>query len=120
MASLYPTTSARAAHADRVARRAADREKFAAAANAADDPAALTPEQRQHLWEMQQLPRSPGAGGVPGAGPASPVSPTTPRTHAFAALDGSVAEDARQRPARTERDDVGRAIGGEDAAGGSS
>lgn len=39
-------------------------------------------EQWQHMWELQQLPRTPGtAGGL--------KSPMTPRTRAFNALDGS-------------------------------
>jgi hypothetical protein len=39
-------------------------------------------EQWQHMWELQQLPRTPGtAGGMRGG-------PMTPRTTAFADLEG--------------------------------
>lgn len=76
--SLWPTKEQRIAHQTKVAEKKAEKEKWAALE---DD--SMSPEQQwQHMWELQQLPRTPGtAGGL--------KSPMTPTTRAFNALDGS-------------------------------
>jgi hypothetical protein len=78
--SLYPTKEARLAHEAKVAERKAEKEKFASSPY---DNEMTAEEQWQHMWELQQLPRTPGtAGGL--------KSPMTPRTRAFGALQGGV------------------------------
>ncbi|KAF2867093.1 hypothetical protein BDV95DRAFT_551355 [Massariosphaeria phaeospora] len=77
--SLYPTPTARTQHA---AKRA-EKEKWAAATKASpiDGDNEMSPEdQWQHMWELQQLPRTPGAMRSPTA--------QTPRSQAFGALQG--------------------------------
>lgn len=82
--SLVPTSEARHAHKTRLAEKKAEKDKWAAL-EASKSPYGgdMSPdEQWQHMWELQQLPRTPGtAGGL--------KSPMTPRTRAFNALDGS-------------------------------
>lgn len=77
MYSLYPTKEARIAHQTRQAEKKAEKEKWASSPY---DNEMTAEEQWQHMWELQQLPRTPGtAGGM--------KSPITPRTKAFNALD---------------------------------
>ncbi|KAF2109650.1 hypothetical protein BDV96DRAFT_604541 [Lophiotrema nucula] len=76
--SLWPTKDARRAHESRVAEKKAEKEKFASSPY---DNEMTAEEQWQHMWELQQLPRTPGtAGGM--------KSPITPRTRAFQELHG--------------------------------
>ncbi|KAF2271140.1 hypothetical protein CC78DRAFT_450826 [Lojkania enalia] len=76
--SLWPTKEARLAHEARKAEKKAEKEKFA---NSPYDNEMTAEEQWQHMWELQQLPRTPGtAGGM--------KSPITPRTRAFNELSG--------------------------------
>lgn len=80
--SLYPSKSARAAHRARVAEKKAEKEKWASTTTSPYDNEMTAEEQWQHMWELQQLPRTPGtAGGM--------KSPITPRTRAFQDLGGS-------------------------------
>ncbi|KAF2021643.1 hypothetical protein BU24DRAFT_24757 [Aaosphaeria arxii CBS 175.79] len=79
--SLVPTKEARAAHETKVAEKKAEKEKWAALEASMDHNDMTAEEQWQHMWELQQLPRTPGtAGGF--------KHPMTPRTRAFSALDG--------------------------------
>ncbi|KAF2202602.1 hypothetical protein GQ43DRAFT_413406 [Delitschia confertaspora ATCC 74209] len=75
--SLIPTKDERITHQTKVAEKKAEKEKF----SPIDD--GMTAEQQwQHMWELQQLPRTPGtAGGM--------RSPMTPRTKAFTDLGGA-------------------------------
>lgn len=76
--SLIPTTQARQAHAAKLAEKKAEKEKWA---NSPTDNEMTAEEQWQHMWELQQLPRTPGtAGGM--------KSPFTPRTQTFNQLEG--------------------------------
>jgi hypothetical protein len=76
--SLIPTAEARQAHSIKRAERKAEKEKWA---NSPVDNEMTAEEQWQHMWELQQLPRTPGtAGGL--------KSPMTPRTRTFADLEG--------------------------------
>lgn len=79
--SLWPTPEQRATHAARQAEKRAEKEKWASTPDGSD---AMTPEQQwQHMWELQQLPRTPGtAGGM------YLKSPMTPRSRAFGDLEG--------------------------------
>ncbi|PVI00709.1 hypothetical protein DM02DRAFT_488454, partial [Periconia macrospinosa] len=84
--SLYPTAAARQAHTQKLAERKAQKEKWAAANSPYEND--LTPEEQwQHMWELQQLPRTPGTshGAPAGWGEKMPI---TPRTRAFGALEG--------------------------------
>jgi len=76
--SLWPTKEQRVAHQTKVAEKKAEKEKWAALEKSDE----WTAEQQwQHMWELQQLPRTPGtAGGM--------KSPVTPTTRAFHALSG--------------------------------
>lgn len=77
--SLVPTKAAREAHSARRAEKRAEKEKFAS--YSPYDNEMTAEEQWQHMWELQQLPRTPGtAGGM--------KSPMTPRTRAFNDLGG--------------------------------
>ena len=78
--SLVPTSSARIAHETKVAEKRAEKELY----NSSPYDNEMTAEQQwQHMWELQQLPRTPGTvGGM--------KSPMTPRTRAFGALGGDV------------------------------
>src|SRR4051794_19624134 len=79
MWSLYPTKEQHIVHEARIAQRRAEKEKFSPV-----DSEMTAEQQWQHMWELQQLPRTPGtAGGM--------RSPTTPRTRAFNDLDGGAA-----------------------------
>jgi hypothetical protein len=76
--SLIPTTAAKEAHAVKQAEKKAEKEKWA---NSPTDNEMTAEEQWQHMWELQQLPRTPGtAGGL--------KSPMTPRTRTFNDLEG--------------------------------
>jgi hypothetical protein len=76
--SLIPTREAKHAYQTRVAEKRAEKEKWA---NSPSDNEMTADEQWQHMWELQQLPRTPGtAGGM--------KSPMTPRTRAFQELGG--------------------------------
>lgn len=76
--SLIPTTEARQAHAIKQAEKKAEKEKWA---NSPVDNEMTAEEQWQHMWELQQLPRTPGTvGGM--------KSPMTPRTRTFHDLEG--------------------------------
>lgn len=76
--SLIPTKEAREAHAIKQAEKKAEKEKWA---NSPTDNEMTAEEQWQHMWELQQLPRTPGPiGGM--------RSPMTPRTQTFSQLEG--------------------------------
>ncbi|KAH6619953.1 hypothetical protein C7974DRAFT_363162 [Boeremia exigua] len=81
--SLYPTPSAREAHRTRRAAKLAEQEKYAFSPTA-DDDETTAEQQWQHMWELQQLPRTPGLPPTHQAGRA----PMTPRTRAFGDLEG--------------------------------
>lgn len=72
--SLIPTTAAQQAHATKRAEKRAEKEKWA---NSPTDNEMTAEEQWQHMWELQQLPRTPGLKG-----------PMTPRTRTFNELEG--------------------------------
>jgi hypothetical protein len=76
--SLYPSKQARVAHATRRADKQAEKEKYASSPY---DNEMTAEEQWQHMWELQQLPRTPGTAGF--------KHPMTPRTTAFQSLDGT-------------------------------
>jgi len=78
--SLVPTAAAKEAHATKRAEKQAEKEKWAHSPTADDNE--MSPEQQwQHMWELQQLPRTPGmSGGM--------KSPMTPRTRTFEELNG--------------------------------
>lgn len=79
--SLYPTSEARLSHSTRLAEKRAEKEKWASTPDGTNEMTAQ--EQWQHMWELQQLPRTPGTnGGV------FFKSPMTPRTRAFGDLEG--------------------------------
>jgi hypothetical protein len=76
--SLIPTPAARQTHAAKRAEKRAEKEKWA---NSPTDNEMTAEEQWQHMWELQQLPRTPGTvGGM--------KSPMTPRTRTFNELEG--------------------------------
>jgi hypothetical protein len=76
--SLIPTSEARQAHAIKQAEKKAEKEKWA---NSPTDNEMTAEEQWQHMWELQQLPRTPGfQGGM--------KTPMTPRTRTFHDLEG--------------------------------
>lgn len=84
--SLYPTTAALAHHRARRAEKAAEKEKYAthSATTSPDGSNDMTAEQQwQHMWELQQLPRTPGT-----ANAMFLKTPMTPRTRAFGDLEG--------------------------------
>lgn len=79
--SLIPTAAQKEAHAARKAEKKAEKEKWASSPY---DNEMTAEEQWQHMWELQQLPRTPGTmGGI--------KSPMTPRTLAFNSLGGEEA-----------------------------
>lgn len=79
--SLIPTAAQKEAHAAKRAEKKAEKEKWASSPY---DNEMTAEEQWQHMWELQQLPRTPGtAGGM--------KSPITPRTQAFNSLGGEEA-----------------------------
>ncbi|KAJ4373793.1 hypothetical protein N0V83_002532 [Neocucurbitaria cava] len=76
--SLIPTAEQKDAHAAKQAEKKAEKEKWASSPY---DNEMTADEQWQHMWELQQLPRTPGTvGGM--------KSPMTPRTRAFTDLEG--------------------------------
>ena len=81
--SLYPTKDARLAHSTKVAEKKAEKERWESIPYAKE----ITPEEQwQHMWELQQLPRTPGTAASMHA-PWRGV-PATPRTRAFNELQG--------------------------------
>lgn len=76
--SLIPTAEARQAHAAKQAEKKAEKEKWA---NSPTDNEMTAEEQWQHMWELQQLPRTPGLGS-------GMKSAMTPRTQTFSQLEG--------------------------------
>lgn len=79
--SLIPTAAQKEAHAVRKAEKKAEKEKWESSPY---DNEMTAEEQWQHMWELQQLPRTPGTiGGM--------KSPMTPRTQAFNSLGGEEA-----------------------------
>ena len=78
---MYPTADARAAHETRQAEKRAEKEKWASTPDGSNEMTAE--EQWQHMWELQQLPRTPGT-----ANAMYLKSPMTPRTRAFGDLEG--------------------------------
>lgn len=79
--SLIPTATQKALYAEKQAEKKAFKEKYASSPY---DNEMTAEEQWQHMWELQQLPRTPGtAGGL--------KSPMTPRTRAFNDLGGAEA-----------------------------
>ncbi|KAL5117715.1 hypothetical protein ACEQ8H_004325 [Pleosporales sp. CAS-2024a] len=72
--SLIPTAEAKEAHAAKQAEKKAFKEKWA---NSPTDNEMTAEEQWQHMWELQQLPRTPGF-----------KPPMTPRTRTFHDLEG--------------------------------
>lgn len=81
--SLYPTPEARLAHEAKLAEKRAQKEKWESSPY---DNEMTADEQWQHMWELQQLPRTPGTA----TSFRTPMTPMTPRTKAFSALDGAV------------------------------
>ncbi|RAR05526.1 ketohexokinase [Stemphylium lycopersici] len=80
--SLIPTATQKLAHAAKKAEKKAEKEKWASSPY---DNEMTAEEQWQHMWELQQLPRTPGTvGGM--------KSPMTPRTLAFNHLGGEEAQ----------------------------
>lgn len=75
--SLFPSKEQKEAYKARQAEKKAEKEKWSPASD-------MTAEQQwQHMWELQQLPRTPGtAGGL--------KSPMTPRAKAFNSLEGDL------------------------------
>lgn len=89
--SLYPTKEARIAHETKVAEKKAQKEKWNSSPYENEMSAE---EQWQHMWELQQLPRTPGTATAPGWN-----APMTPRSRAFGALEGqNVREKAPVQP----------------------
>ncbi|KAJ4358573.1 uncharacterized protein N0V89_003157 [Didymosphaeria variabile] len=81
--SLFPTPEARLAHETKVAEKKAEKELYASSPY---DQEMTAEEQWQHMWELQQLPRTPGT--ATGNAPWS-KTPATPRTRAFNELGGT-------------------------------
>ncbi|KAF1995830.1 hypothetical protein P154DRAFT_580534 [Amniculicola lignicola CBS 123094] len=93
--SMIPSKEGRLAYATKRAEKRAEKEKFDKLANSPYsspyDNEMTADEQWQHMWELQQLPRTPGtAGGM--------KSPLTPRTRAFGALEGGYYGGQQQVP----------------------
>ncbi|KAF2643101.1 hypothetical protein P280DRAFT_467184 [Massarina eburnea CBS 473.64] len=82
--SLYPTKEARLTHATKAAEKQARKEKWASSPY--DDNEVSPEDQWQHMWELQQLPRTPGAAPPPQQG--WEKAPMTPRTATFGQLGG--------------------------------
>jgi len=86
--SLIPTTEAKEAHAVKQAEKKAEKEKWA---NSPIENEMTAEEQWQHMWELQQLPRTPGTiGGM--------KSPMTPRTKTFGDLEGGQGQYSHMQP----------------------
>lgn len=75
--SLIPTPEARLAYAARKEEKKAKKAEKEKWANSPIENAMTPEEQWQHMWELQQLPRTPGF-----------KSPMTPRTQTFNQLEG--------------------------------
>lgn len=88
--SLYPTKMASEKHRARQAEKKAEKEKWASTPDGSNEMTAE--EQWQHMWELQQLPRTPGT-----ANPMYLKGPMTPRTRAFGDLEGGQADYQQQR-----------------------
>ncbi|KAF9735344.1 hypothetical protein PMIN03_010666 [Paraphaeosphaeria minitans] len=88
--SLIPTPEARAARDSKIAERKAEKELYASSPY---DQEMTAEDQWQHMWELQQLPRTPGA--TTGHAPWAKV-PATPRTTAFNQLQGAQIPQAHQ------------------------
>ncbi|KZM20505.1 uncharacterized protein EKO05_0004538 [Ascochyta rabiei] len=85
--SLYPTADQRLAHSARRAEKKAEKEIWASTPDGSNEMTAE--EQWQHMWELQQLPRTPG--------PAEAMdlkTPMTPRTRAFGHLEAAAPRTA--------------------------
>ncbi|OSS46262.1 hypothetical protein B5807_08275 [Epicoccum nigrum] len=101
--SLYPTAPARDAHRTRQAEKAAEKEKWND--YTPDGTNEMTAEQQwQHMWELQQLPRTPGTANPMTFSTANTNTntgkmPVTPRTRAFGDLEGAPASHYQQQPA---------------------
>ena len=97
--SLYPTASQRHAHRAHLAAKRAEREKYAFSPSSSDGAAATTTaeQQWQHMWELQQLPRTPGV-STTGVGAPAEFAPLTPRTRAFQSLGGEYPAYTSVRP----------------------
>jgi hypothetical protein len=79
---IWPSATARAAHESKRAAKIAEKEKWAHLERSPVENEMTAEEQWQHMWELQQLPRTPGTtNGM--------RSPMTPRTQAFGDLDGN-------------------------------
>ncbi|ORY17416.1 hypothetical protein BCR34DRAFT_474872 [Clohesyomyces aquaticus] len=78
--SLRPSAEARIAHAAKRAEKKAEKEKLEELERSPYDNEMTAEEQWQHMWELQQLPRTPGT---------ATFAPMTPRTRAFGALEGN-------------------------------
>lgn len=78
---MWPTKDALVAHQTRQAEKKAEKEKWASTPDGSNE---MTAEQQwQHMWELQQLPRTPGTSNAMYL-----KSPMTPRTRAFGDLEG--------------------------------
>ena len=84
---MWPTKDQRIAHETRQAEKRAEKEKWASTPDGSNEMTAE--EQWQHMWELQQLPRTPGT-----ANAMYWKSPMTPRTRAFGDLEGGQAGNA--------------------------
>jgi hypothetical protein len=102
--SLIPTREARQAHNAKQAEKKAEKEKWA---NSPSENDMSAEEQWQHMWELQQLPRTPGTvGGM--------KSPMTPRTKTFNELGGTTAYtqlDGARKPGDLETGQYGYGYG---------
>lgn len=99
--SLYPTEAARLAHAEKQAEKRAFKEKY----QSSPIDSEMSPEQQwQHMWELQQLPRTPGTATTFG-GQGWGRSPITPRTQAFGKLEGVRQETRYVSPVKEEEAD---------------
>lgn len=96
--SLYPTKDARIAHEAKVAAKKAQKEKWASSPY---DNEMTAEEQWQHMWELQQLPRTPGTATAPGGW----RTPMTPRTKAFSALEGGAPVRVEHKSPIQEQDE---------------
>ena len=78
---MKPTPEARTKHEEKKEAKRAEKEKWASLTASPTDNEMTAEQQWQHMWELQQLPRTPGTSGAV-------KSPITPRTQAFGALEG--------------------------------
>jgi hypothetical protein len=81
--SFFLTPAQRLEQSTKLAEKKADKEKWATSSYSSPIDNEMTAEEQwQHMWELQQLPRTPGVAG------AMRYGPMTPRTTAFADLEG--------------------------------